>query len=72
MGLRLFNRTTRSVSLSEAGEKFLARVQPALHRISWQFTDELLADAFVEKFQPTIYGNPNIAIVVGSTIRTWM
>lgn len=34
MGLRLFNRTTRSVSLSEAGEKFLARVQPALHEIT--------------------------------------
>ncbi|WP_213941274.1 LysR family transcriptional regulator [Pseudomonas sp. dw_612] len=34
MGVRLFNRTTRSVSLSEAGEQFLARVQPALHEIS--------------------------------------
>jgi DNA-binding transcriptional LysR family regulator len=34
MGVRLFNRTTRSVSLSEAGEKFLARVRPALREIS--------------------------------------
>ncbi|MDB5971260.1 MAG: LysR family transcriptional regulator [Hydrocarboniphaga sp.] len=34
MGVRLFNRTTRSVSLSEAGEQFLARVQPALREIS--------------------------------------
>lgn len=34
MGVRLFNRTTRSVSLSEAGEQFLARVRPALHEIS--------------------------------------
>ncbi len=33
MGVRLFNRTTRSVSLSEAGEQFLARVQPALREI---------------------------------------
>ncbi len=34
MGVRLFNRTTRSVALSEAGERFLARVQPALREIS--------------------------------------
>ncbi|MDR9751819.1 LysR family transcriptional regulator [Pseudomonas sp. SZMC_28357] len=34
MGVRLFNRTTRSVSLSEAGEQFLARVRPALLDIS--------------------------------------
>ncbi|MHC8358351.1 LysR family transcriptional regulator [Pseudomonas sp. LB3P81] len=34
MGVRLFNRTTRSVSLSEAGEQFLARLRPALHEIS--------------------------------------
>lgn len=33
MGVRLFHRTTRSVSLSEAGELFLARVQPALREI---------------------------------------
>ena len=34
IGVRLFNRTTRSVSLSEAGEQFIARVRPALHEIS--------------------------------------
>lgn len=34
LGVRLFNRTTRSVSLSEAGEQFLARVRPALREIS--------------------------------------
>src|SRR5690348_4540122 len=34
MGVRLFNRTTRSVSLSEAGEQFLARIRPALREIS--------------------------------------
>jgi DNA-binding transcriptional LysR family regulator len=33
IGVRLFHRTTRSVSLSEAGEQFLARVQPALREI---------------------------------------
>src|SRR3712207_4485770 len=34
MGVRLFNRTTRSVSLSEAGERFVSRIQPALRDIS--------------------------------------
>lgn len=33
LGVRLFHRTTRSVSLSEAGEQFLARVRPALREI---------------------------------------
>ena len=34
LGVRLFNRTTRSVAVSEAGEAFLARVTPALREIS--------------------------------------
>lgn len=34
LGVRLFNRTTRSVSISAAGEKFLSRVSPALQQIS--------------------------------------
>ena len=33
LGVRLFNRTTRSVALTEAGEHFLARIQPALRDI---------------------------------------
>lgn len=33
MGVRLFNRTTRSVTPSEAGEQFLSRVGPALSEI---------------------------------------
>ncbi len=33
LGVRLFNRTTRSVSLSEAGTQFVARVAPALSDI---------------------------------------
>ncbi|MBB5367395.1 MULTISPECIES: LysR family transcriptional regulator [unclassified Janthinobacterium] len=34
LGVRLFHRTTRSVALSEAGQQFLARVQPALGQIA--------------------------------------
>ena len=34
VGVRLFNRTTRSVSLTEAGERFLLRIRPALDDIS--------------------------------------
>jgi DNA-binding transcriptional LysR family regulator len=33
LGVRLFNRTTRSVSLSAAGEQFIARIAPALSEI---------------------------------------
>ncbi|MDI1479391.1 LysR family transcriptional regulator [Polyangium sp. y55x31] len=34
LGVRLFHRTTRSVSLSAAGEHFVRRVQPALREVS--------------------------------------
>ncbi|MFZ6182001.1 LysR family transcriptional regulator [Nannocystis pusilla] len=34
LGVRLFHRTTRSVSLTEAGTHFLARVRPALQEIA--------------------------------------
>ena len=34
LGVRIFNRTTRSVALTEAGADFLARVQPALREIA--------------------------------------
>jgi len=38
MGVRLFNRTTRSVTPSEAGEQFLSRVSPALSEIQEAMT----------------------------------
>src|SRR5260221_4162651 len=46
MGIRLFNRTTRSVALSEAGERFLARVRPALREIAAAMDD---VNAFRDK-----------------------
>ena len=33
LGVRLLNRTTRSVSLTEAGEAYLARIAPALSEV---------------------------------------
>jgi DNA-binding transcriptional LysR family regulator len=39
LGVRLINRTTRSVSLSQAGERFLARVSPALREIAGALED---------------------------------
>jgi DNA-binding transcriptional LysR family regulator len=33
IGVRLFNRTTRSVSLTQAGEQFVASISPALKQI---------------------------------------
>lgn len=34
LGLRLLNRSTRSVSLTEAGERYFARVMPALRQLA--------------------------------------
>src|ERR1700723_995368 len=39
LGVRLINRTTRSVSLSEAGGRFLERVSPALAEIAGAIED---------------------------------
>lgn len=35
LGIRLLNRTTRSVALTEAGERLLARLQPALEEMDF-------------------------------------
>lgn len=48
VGIRLFNRTTRSVSLTEAGSAFLNRVRPALADI-----DEALATVEHLRSTPT-------------------
>ncbi|MFC4313627.1 LysR family transcriptional regulator [Steroidobacter flavus] len=34
LGVRLFNRTTRSVALTEAGESFVGRIAPAMNEIN--------------------------------------
>ncbi|MDB5971291.1 MAG: hypothetical protein JWQ90_3741 [Hydrocarboniphaga sp.] len=46
--------------LDYAQEEYADKRVPQLSiRAGYQLTDEVLADAYVAKFQPTIYGNPN-------------
>lgn len=46
--------------LDYAQEEYSDKRVPALGiRVGYQFNEEWLADAYVQKFQPTIYGNPN-------------
>lgn len=59
LGVRLLNRTTRSVSISEAGEKFLARVSPALHQISEAVED-------VNQFRNTPTGKLRLCTTAGA------
>jgi len=63
----------RHLVLDYAQEEYADERVPALGvRLGWQFTDEVLADAFVQRFQPTVYGNPNTqynVIPVGFTVH---
>ncbi len=46
--------------LDYAQEEFSDKRIPSLGiRLGYQITDSVLADAFVQKFQPTVLGNPN-------------
>jgi len=46
--------------LDYAQEEFSDKRVPALGvRLGYQVTDDILADGYVQKFQPTVYGNPN-------------
>jgi len=53
MAVRLFHRTTRSVALTETGERFLARIRPALRDISE-------AMSLVDEFRDTPSGTLRI------------
>lgn len=48
LGVRLFNRTTRSVSLTEAGQKFVAQISPAMQDIH-----EAMDDARAQQATPS-------------------
>ncbi|SDH13408.1 LysR family transcriptional regulator [Paraburkholderia phenazinium] len=48
LGVRLFNRTTRSVALTEAGERFLRRVGPAIADL-----DEAVSEASSTRDRPS-------------------
>ena len=63
VGVRLFHRTTRSVSLTDAGERFLAELQPACGQIS-------RAPEGLNAFRGTPFGTlrPNVPASLGPFI----
>jgi len=60
LGLRLFNRTTRSVALTEAGRRLLSRIEPAFQEI-----DDAMEDLNHLRARPT--GNLRISCGRAST-----
>jgi len=64
IGVRLFNRTTRSVSLTEAGEQFVANVSPALKQIE----DAVVA---ASSLQVTPSGALRINASVAAALQMW-
>jgi DNA-binding transcriptional LysR family regulator len=63
VGVRLFHRTTRSVSLTDAGERFLAELQPAFGQIG-KALDSLNA------YRGTPFGT--VRLNVPSSIAPWV
>src|ERR1700722_10878243 len=55
LGARLFNRTTRSVSLTETGERLLARVRPAVMEL-----DAAVGD--LDRFRDTPTGTLRLSV----------
>jgi len=50
----------RHLVLDYAQEEYADERVPALGlRLGYQFNEEVLVDAYAQKFQPTVYGNPN-------------
>jgi hypothetical protein len=50
----------RHLVLDYAQEEYADERVPALGlRLSYQITDAVLVDSYVQKFQPSVYGNPN-------------
>jgi DNA-binding transcriptional LysR family regulator len=64
IGVRFFNRTTRSVSLTEAGEQFVANISPALKQIE----DAVIA---ATSRQATPSGALRINASVGAALQLW-
>jgi len=55
-GLDLRRHSVLDYAQEEYSDK---RVPSPALRIGYQLTDDILADGYVQKFQPTVYGNPN-------------
>ncbi|HFW7063475.1 TPA: DUF1302 family protein, partial [Escherichia coli] len=55
-GLDLRRHSVLDYAQEEYSDK---RVPAPALRVGYQITDDILADGYVQKFQPTVYGNPN-------------
>ena len=55
-GLDLRRHSVLDYAQEEFSDK---RVPSPALRVGYQFTDDILADGYVQKFQPTVFGNPN-------------
>lgn len=55
-GLDLRRHSVLDYAQEEYSDK---RVPSPAVRLTYQINDDMLADGFVQKFQPTVYGNPN-------------
>lgn len=66
LGVRLFNRTTRSVALTDAGREFVARVAPAL-------TEIRAAMETVRSWRETPSGmlRINVSVQAGRVVAHW-
>jgi hypothetical protein len=55
-GLDLRRHSALDLGAEEFSDK---RVPAPALRVNYQITDDILADAFIQKFQPSVYSNPN-------------
>lgn len=74
LGVRLFNRTTRSVAVSQAGAQFLARIGPALREISdavEQAAEQRASPAGLLRINTSVGGASRLGPAVFATLKRY-
>lgn len=75
LGVRLLNRTTRSVSLTDAGTRFLAYAQPILQNLAeaerMAASEQAVPAGLLTVTAPLVFGRMHVASVVGQYLRTY-